>query len=80
MAGTSPGVTSNVMCACADFCLNMSRLGQLCDFATATGAGLVFGLNAVWGRADHNLSNPLDFTNIEALLACVCVKSPRVRA
>lgn len=52
-------------------CLPMSRLEELCEFASNTGLSMAFGLNAVWGRKDHDLNNPLDFTNIEALLAYV---------
>eukprot|EP00750_Incisomonas_marina_P029050 INCI7031.9.p1 GENE.INCI7031.9~~INCI7031.9.p1 ORF type:complete len:612 (+),score=63.50 INCI7031.9:363-2198(+) len=52
-------------------CLPMGRLEELCEFASNTGLSMAFGLNAVWGRKDHDLNNPLDFTNIEALLAYV---------
>ena len=49
-------------------CLKMDRFEQIAKFASDTGLKLVFGLNAVWGREGHQLSNPLDMTNIEALL------------
>jgi hypothetical protein len=34
-----------------------------------TGIKFVFGLNAVWGRENHDLKNPLGVENIGALLA-----------
>lgn len=37
------------------FCLAMKRYTELANFAESTGLKLVFGLNAVWGREDHDL-------------------------
>ena len=47
------------------------RYRELAQFAADTGLRFVFGLNAVWGRKGHSLDQPLDTTNIEALLAYV---------
>ena len=32
----------------------------------------LFGLNAVWGRKNHSLTEPLDMTNIHAFEVCFC--------
>ena len=50
-------------------CLEMPRYEKLASFAENAGLRFVFGLNAVWGRKDHDLDNPLGMVNIEALLA-----------
>ena len=50
------------------FCLSMERFEEIAKFASDTNLELVFGLNAVWGRKNHNLTEPLDMTNIRALL------------
>jgi heparanase 1 len=50
-------------------CLSMNRFQELVNFTTTTGLKMVFGLNAVWGRPNHSLNNPLNLSNIEALLA-----------
>ena len=49
-------------------CLLMPRFEALAKFATDSGLDLVFGLNAMWGRVNHDEKEPLDFTNIAALL------------
>jgi len=51
------------------FCLSTKRFDEISKFASDMNLELVFGLNAVWGRQGQNLSNPLDLTNIRALLS-----------
>ena len=50
-------------------CLGMLRFEALVSFAKDAGLRLVFGLNAVYGRPGHAMEQPLDLTNIGALLA-----------
>lgn len=49
-----------------DFCLNMTRWGQILDFGATTGIGIVFGLNAMT-RANN--SAPANLSNHEAFMA-----------
>ena len=61
-----------------DMCLSMDRWEQVVQFAADTGLQLVFGLNAIWGRSDHDQKKPLDLTNIGALLRYTAERKLRV--
>ena len=56
------------------FCLGMPRWEQITAFAARNGLRLVFGLNAISGRAHHSQEAPLDLANIDALLAYTAEK------